>query len=315
MNHRMFLYAVLLIASFGASAQTTCDADFVKALRSNYSEASGGTLQDILFELACSKKVESKSTDASGTAIGYGDASYGDSSYSLAEACSKKDRKYFEKNSREITSAFLPPQAIDLLRSCFPGNARGLSLNVVPNPPQVVVTAEWVDPTFGKTPQAAVRSFRPSGAVTCESANEDFARGKMLGKISTVCTLSPNGAASFVVNTSFGSAYATVPPTPATVAGAVQRGVIPVTLFNTFSSGPGYLFKPSVTSRYVVALPSHMKQLVSVITWYCVGNCVAMPDFVNVTARKIDDRAIELIASGGTRGSATMGIHVEVEYR
>ena len=109
-----FLPLLLLTAQTGAFADTTCDADFVKALRSSYTEASGGTLRDVLFELACTKSVQSKSTDASGNATGYGSASYGDSSETLSEACAKKDKQFFEKNSKQITATFLPPQAIDL---------------------------------------------------------------------------------------------------------------------------------------------------------------------------------------------------------
>lgn len=87
--------AVLALAARPSLAD--CDADFVNALRTQYDEATGSNLADQLFELACNKSVSSKATNASGNAIGYGDASFGENAQTINEACRTKDKKYFEK--------------------------------------------------------------------------------------------------------------------------------------------------------------------------------------------------------------------------
>lgn len=120
----------------------------------------------------------------------------------------QKTKSISKKSSKQIVSSFLPSQAIDLLKGCFPA-AKGLSLVPLRTSNTVTVTAEWTDPTSGNTPYAIVRKFQPSGGVTCDASN--LQPGAKLGKVSVVCSTSGDSEpAVFVLNADVGSAVATL---------------------------------------------------------------------------------------------------------
>lgn len=105
------LALALATVQHNAMAQSAaCNAQFVQALKTNYSNVSASTVRDALFEASCESSGSADSTALGLTAYGYGELAFSQSGMNTSQACIENNRNHFRANSRNLVYSMLPPQ-------------------------------------------------------------------------------------------------------------------------------------------------------------------------------------------------------------
>ena len=175
MRLTIWTLVISTITLFTNSSQVyaQCDAEFVKALRTEHMEVTSDDIGIALYQASCTSKSEGRTTKLNIASSKYGNLDYGDSRSSLANACSEKDYEYFRRSKRDLTVTALPPSALDLLSNCL----GGLTLRVRKVGRVLDIFASYRTQDGADTPAFVDNlTVKPESAVRC-STNDVFPKG------------------------------------------------------------------------------------------------------------------------------------------
>lgn len=183
-----------------------CDAELLSALRTRYTLKQDLTLEKAVQDLACSSSSSDKGTDI---AFGYGNfgLEIGQRAQSVAEACIKRDSKYFAQNKTQIGLSFVPGKAID---GCF----GGLSFTATESPGASVITvsAAYLPREGKRFPKVESFDWQPRASLDCRVKW----KGKELipGGSSFTCSKLKNVDIALTLNTDFGGRHVVIRKRP-----------------------------------------------------------------------------------------------------
>jgi hypothetical protein len=98
-----------------SASADNCTEGLVRALKSEYGNIESGTIDDVLYEVACHESQRTKGTKVGVIVPDKGTFEFGSNEGSVGKACLKKDKRYFSNYSRELSYSFLPKEAFPLL--------------------------------------------------------------------------------------------------------------------------------------------------------------------------------------------------------
>lgn len=205
--HKLYLLLpCALVLSFVAMtpcfADDACDTSLIAALKTNYHIADTHVLSQAVYDAACSSGSHGVGASYEGISFNYNDAS---------KACQTHDLKYFEKYDRDLAYSYLPAEAWTTIRDICNRNPVGLNVTVSGN---VLTVSANFHPT-GNLTHATVQSFSyTTNSASCTTHN--IHRGTVIqnGPVKDICKRISDQPVSFIMNTSQGAQFSTLPAIP-----------------------------------------------------------------------------------------------------
>lgn len=206
----------LLLFGHSSEAYAQCDAELVRAFKSEYSFVTDNTVDEAIYSASCKRSGKATSTAFNVSVPKIGSLGFSMGGKTIAQACYEKDMSFFSRHRSAIAQSALPPSAIQpLLVGCF----GGLSLSVSVLERQVQVRAAYASEGGGgelaKVQHFDVFRTGDAKSVTCKPPVLRKGETLIPGGRTTACDRGDGRSGlSIVLNTDKGERSVWVSPEP-----------------------------------------------------------------------------------------------------